>query len=244
MGVVSSITALPMKLYHIAKRGSALTAAKLYANVNGLHEILTGAPPPGAQSVLIFPHDHSGEDLKLGCPLARNNLYSYDTGDISNPSSGWQVTGFPTTYPDFYRLDRDGVLRAYNASGVPNIVAFVSPGVDSSLQSVSFAPVALQAKILLYVSAASGCDTFLTVRNKTTGSESSAQYTSTTLQPVWLTLTDIPCKEATWNELDLGVSVSDDSVTVHILNVTLSETRPTSQRESDGVYPYLSVPKP
>lgn len=243
MSVISSFSALPQMFGHITKRGAALIAAKVYASINALHELLSAGAPVGAERLLLWPHDHSGGSHRHGTALARNNVCSIDMGDIA---TAWEIQiGATGTW---YRLDRSAnqTAVAVATKGPANIVAYVSPGLDSSNTNVSAGNVSHEAKVLIYNDNTGATNTSVRWRNRTTGTYSSTVVATAVSALELLTFTDIPVLEG-WNEFDIEVSldlVEGGTTSVYILSVVQSETRASSQRESDGAGVFTAASKP
>lgn len=235
MSVISSFSALPQIFGHITKRGAALLAAKTYASINALHELLTAGAPVGAERLLLWPHDHSGGSHRHGTPLARNNVCSIDMGDIA---SAWEIQ--IVAAGTWYRLDRSAnqTAIAVETKGPANIVSYVSPGLNSADTNVSAGNVSHEAKVLVYN--VGSIDTQVRWRNRTTGTYSTVAVSAGGIE--WLSFTDIPVLEG-WNEFDLEFNAVDVHA-VFVLCVVQSETRQRSQRESDGAGIYTAVSKP
>lgn len=244
MSNVSGFGKLPQDMVHIAGRGSSLVGARLYSNTNGLREMINGEAPGGGQ-VFLNPHDHGGDDGKGGTPLARNNVFSYDCGDIDGCK--WDIG--PVGANAWYRKDRNGQTVYGNAEeitakGIPGIVAEASPGVDTEKANVSSSPCGWEARVLIYNDQLGGATTQVRFKNRTTKSYSSIQSTTAVGQVAWLEFDDIPVKGGQVNELDLEIMCNANVDRVFILNVTISETRRSSQPESAGLHRYDQAPKP
>lgn len=242
MSVISSFSALPQMFGHITKRGAALIAAKVYASINALHELLSAGAPVGAERLLLWPHDHSGASHRHGTALARNNVCSIDMGDGFNAlylaNLDWRID-VPIASA-WYRLDRaaNQTAVAVATKGPANLVSYVSPGLNSADTNVSAGNVSQEAKVLVYN--VGSIETQVRWRNRTTGTYSAAAVSSGGME--WLSFTDIPVLEG-WNEFDLEFNAGDVN-TMFVLCVVQSETRQSSQRESDGAGIFTAVSKP
>jgi len=237
MSIISGFGRLAHDLIHIAKRGVSFVGSNAYLGANGLHEKLTGSQPPGRQSVLIFPHDHADHG---GVNLPRNNIFSFDDPH----GTEWDIQ--VGSLDDYYRLERDGTsIEVGTADGPPNLSAYVSPGIDIGSTGVDGVnDCALEAKVLIYVGVGFACTTSVRFFNRDTGTYSTAQTTAAIGTLTWLTFDDIPCYENSFNSLDIEAACDTfpgpyNPVRIH--SITLSETRPTSQPESEGTVLYTAA---
>lgn len=233
MSIISSFPLLSQEEIRSAKRLSALLASKSYGAANALHEIISGAPAPGGQALLYYPHDH----CLRGVPLARASQYSYAKG---NSSASWAATiSLINTYHHFPRL---GGLPVLSGEGEPDVLLYVTPGIDSDKTNITLVtPCALGAKLSIYASAGT---TTVRFKNRTTDSESAGQSTSTTGSIVTLTYTDIPCRGGEWNEIDVEILTNTSGAQIRIVDLSIAETRSSSQPASDGSSTMTAATKP
>lgn len=243
MSIISSFPVLAHNFIHIAKQCAASVGIRSFMAINGLHEMILGAPPPGAVNQLLFPHDHSGKKFNGGFPIARNNIYSFATDN----AAAWAIE-IPAN-DLYYRVDRDGTTRAINQQQYPcNFQAYVSPGLDSDFVSYdSGNDCAVEAKLMIYVGSVPATTTTVRFFNRTTLTYSSGVPTSTIGSIVQLGFDDIPIAQGRWNQFDIEAKMTNSGAPytpVYILDCVVSETIEFSEPESEGSSIYSSVTKP
>lgn len=253
MSVTSHFDKLPQSLAHIAKRGASALGAKMFSYTNAIFEKLIGSSPPGGQSLSFFPHDHG---YNGGVPIARNNLYSFDT---MSPDR-WQVS--VDAIDTWYRHDRgDSDYACPDTSppdryGPPNFMVYVSPGIDSSkvnLKAGGTNYCKLEAKMLFKVNSGFLYDYEIRFYNRTTQTYSSIQggtigaanYLLETWSSEGANDDGLPCRQGVWNEFDVECrSDTHPGDYISIFQLIVSETRQSSQPVSAGANVYDSAAKP
>lgn len=237
MSTFSSYGLLSQEKIHIAEKLSSLRASLGYGAANAIYEMMLGAGPPGGQGLLFMPHDH----CEIGTSLARSSQYSFAR---KQDSASWLITC--VVLGTYYHLDRNGLTQHKNITnkpvGVPDLVLYVTPGIDSDNTNVSSNDCALEAKIVMYADSGT---TDVRVFNRTTNSASTASQTATSGSVVRLaTITDIPCKGGKWNEIDIEIKNDTNGAIVNILDINIAETRSASQPVSGGSATLTAASKP
>ena len=240
MSTFSSYPLLSQEKIHVGERLSALRGAMMYGAANALFELLAGTPPPGAQGMLFHPHDHA----RYGVSLPRASVYSFA---MNTEAANWVV--IMTNATTWYHFDRGvggvaGILHDDNNDGLeaPDIMAYITQGIDSNNTAVSASPCALEAKIVLKASAGT---TTLRIHNRNTNTQSSEVSTATSGSVVRMaTITDIPCVGGDWNAFDIETKTTSAGATATILDINIAETRTNSQPQSGGSASLTATTKP
>lgn len=221
---------LNQKDIEIGSRCSTLLPQRVLQAANSLWESITGAPALGASDTRIRPHDHSPDGGGISIP--RGCIYTFDVGDDQ----------------DSWRTDFPGIETQWNRSLVDrrfDFPVYVSPGIDSSIDSVAGGGVKcyLVARVLCEATAVGGK---IRLRNtsRASGSDVSSVITPTTTI-AWHSLTDVPCVGGQYNLFNLETRHPTASVnTIRIYALSLHEIRSVSQPATAGTYLYSAVPRP
>jgi len=234
MGIFSSYGVLSQEKIQIAQRLSSLRGGLAYGATNALFELISGANPPGAQQILFKPHDHCWH----GVSLARNSQFSFARSTLA---ATWILTC--TLANTYYHFDRNGSATQFtHDQGVPDIMLYVTPGIDSIELNVASSPCCLEARIVVYASAGI---TDIRIHNRNTKSASVPVQTTTSGSVVRLsTITNIPCRGGVWNPLDIEIKNDTAGAQVEILDVNIVETRGASQPLSNGSATLVGAVKP
>lgn len=238
---ISGLAVLDHESHRISRPQSSVIAARMAATLHALHEITTGRPPTGRGGALFRPHSHMDG---IGVSIPRGVICAYDSGE--QPS--WSWAGGPGVW--LRRPVPPGIAPSpTDASGdllPPDMLAYVTPGIDSTRTAILGGPCYLEAMVYAKCSIAAAS---LRFRNRDTSLIPAGAYSSTLViaggPPAvgWLHFVDIPCVGGAWNRLDIEVDAAN-IYTIEILSVVIAETRAVSQPASAGLHTMAAAPRP
>lgn len=207
----------------IAGDASYHLASALSSYQNGLCEAISGLPAEQNPRLSIKAHNHQES---LGTTLPRGVIYCLDWGGFAQG--------------DYYTTTASGFFSFF--SWKPSFYAFVSPGIDSSVDREGGSGKAKLYANLLVKTSTHAFD--IKIKNTTPGmlnASSSVKTTSVHSGYQEIEFTDIPCKGGVWNSFELLVDGGAASRTIHLYSLHLVETRTHSQPKSSGTTVFSSL---